>query len=131
MFLEALRRRNPFLIEQAIALHQGGSLPANAYVIDLDTVEENARTIANAAEKLGLTTLAMTKQMGRNGSFCRAVKRGGITKAVAVDMECARGRFHLQAFRMLCRFRPRRAAAQNQQRRTDCHMRLPALRLPS
>jgi predicted amino acid racemase len=28
--------------------------------------------------------------MGRNGSFCAAVMRGGIGKAVAVDMECAR-----------------------------------------
>ena len=90
MFLDVLRRRNPVLIEQAIALHQAGRLPANAYVIDLDAVEENARTIASAAEKLGLTTLAMTKQMGRNGSFCRAVQRGGIAKAVAVDMQCAR-----------------------------------------
>ena len=32
----------------------------------------------------------MTKQMGRNGSFCRAVVKGGIPAAVAVDMECAR-----------------------------------------
>ena len=32
----------------------------------------------------------MTKPMGRNASFCRAVKRGGIAKTVAVDMECAR-----------------------------------------
>ena len=32
----------------------------------------------------------MTKQMGRNASFCRAAMRGGIDKAVAVDMECAR-----------------------------------------
>ena len=90
MFLDVLRRRNPSLIEHAIALHQAGKLPANAYVIDLDAVEDNARAIAGAAEKLGLTTLAMTKQMGRNRSFCRAVKRGGIPKAVAVDMECAR-----------------------------------------
>ncbi len=71
MFLDVLRRRNPALIEQAIALHQAGSLPANAYVIDLDAVEENARRIASAAEKLGLTTFAMTKQIGRNGSFCQ------------------------------------------------------------
>ena len=35
MFLQPLRRRNPALIEQAIALHQAGSIPANAYVIDL------------------------------------------------------------------------------------------------
>jgi predicted amino acid racemase len=90
MFLDALRRRNPQLIEQAIALHQAGKLPANACVIDLDMVEANARAIANTAARLELTTFAMTKQMGRNASFCAAVKRGGISKAVAVDMECAR-----------------------------------------
>ena len=28
--------------------------------------------------------------MGRSGDFCRAVKEGGITEAVAVDVECAR-----------------------------------------
>jgi len=90
MFLDLIRRRNPELIERAIALHQAGKLPANSYVIDLDAVEENARLIAGEAGKHGLKVFAMTKQMGRNGSFCRAVARGGIAKAVAVDMECAR-----------------------------------------
>jgi predicted amino acid racemase len=90
MFLDLIRRRNPALIEQAIALHQSGRLPANAYVIDLDAVEANARLIADAAGKYGLKTYAMTKQMGRNASFCQAVMRGGIGKAVAVDMACAR-----------------------------------------
>jgi predicted amino acid racemase len=90
MFVDVLRRRNPQLIEQAIALHQAGKLPANAYVIDLDSVEANARAISEAAARLGLTTFAMTKQVGRNASFCAAVMRGGIGKAVAVDMECAR-----------------------------------------
>ena len=94
MFLDVLRRRNPSLIEHAIALHQSGKLPANAYVIDLEAVEDNAHAIAGAAERLGLTTLAMTKQMGRNPSFCRALKRGGIAKVVAVDMECARAADH-------------------------------------
>src|SRR6185437_16970671 len=70
--------------------HQAGKLPANAYVIDLDSVEVNARAIADAATTLGLTTFAMTKQMGRSPSFCAAVKRGGISSAVAVDMACAR-----------------------------------------
>src|SRR5262249_56717962 len=32
----------------------------------------------------------MTKQMGRNPAFCRALREGGIEAAVAVDMECAR-----------------------------------------
>jgi predicted amino acid racemase len=90
MFLESLRRRNPALIEQSIALHQAGKIPADSYVIDLDAVEGNARTIAGVAAKFGFKTYAMTKQMGRNGSFCRAVAKGGIDRAVAVDMECAR-----------------------------------------
>jgi predicted amino acid racemase len=93
MFLDVLRRRNPQLIEQTMALHQAAKLPANAYVIDLDSVEANARAISDAAARLGLTTFAMTKQMGRNASFCAAVKRGGIGGAVAVDMECARAAY--------------------------------------
>lgn len=90
MFLDALRRRNPKLIEQAIALHQAGKIPANSYVIDLDTVEANAHTIATEARRRGLKVFAMTKQMSRSPSFCKAVARGGITKAVTVDMEDAR-----------------------------------------
>ena len=50
MFLDVIRRRNPRLIEQAIALHQFGQLPANTYVIDLDAVEANARAIAVKAD---------------------------------------------------------------------------------
>lgn len=90
MFLDLIRRRNPALIEHTIALHQAGKLPANTYVIDLDAVQANARHIAGEAASFGLKAFAMTKQMGRNGSFCRAVAAGGISKAVAVDMECAR-----------------------------------------
>ena len=89
MFLDVIRRRNPRLIEAAIALHQSGELPANTYVIDLDAVEDNARAISAKADSLGLTVMAMTKQMGRNESFCRAVMRGGIARSVAVDLECA------------------------------------------
>jgi predicted amino acid racemase len=89
MFLDLIRRRNPRLIEAAIALHQRGELPANTYVIDLDAVEDNARAISAKAGSLGLTVMAMTKQMGRNESFCRAVMRGGIARGVAVDLECA------------------------------------------
>jgi predicted amino acid racemase len=84
-----MRRRNPRLIEAAIALHQSGKLPANTYVIDLEAVEDNARAISVKAASLGLTVMAMTKQMGRNESFCRAVMRGGIARSVAVDLECA------------------------------------------
>ncbi|MDX8461643.1 alanine racemase [Mesorhizobium humile] len=90
MFLDVLRRRNPAFIEAAIGLHQQGKLPANAYVLDLDTVEHNAKVLRDEADRLGLKVFAMTKQVGRSSSFCKAVMRGGIERAVAVDMACAR-----------------------------------------
>jgi len=90
MFLDPIRRRNPRLIEAAIRLHQAGRIPADAYLIDLDAVEANARLIAGEAARHGMTAFAMTKQMGRNGDYCRAIMRGGIGASVNVDMECVR-----------------------------------------
>ncbi|MEX3009746.1 alanine racemase [Hoeflea sp. TYP-13] len=89
MFLDVLRRRNPQFIEAAIALHQQGRIPTNAYVLDLDAVEENARLFGAEADRRGLKVFAMTKQVGRNSGFCKAIMRGGIDRAVAVDMACA------------------------------------------
>jgi len=90
MFLDVLRRRNPRFIEAAQALHREGRIPANAYVIDLDTIERNARILKDEATRLGLKAFAMTKQFGRSSSACRAIMRGGIDSAVAVDMACAK-----------------------------------------
>ncbi|MBN9552699.1 MAG: alanine racemase [Alphaproteobacteria bacterium] len=90
MFLDVLRRRNPAFVEAAIGLHQQGKLPANAYVLDLDAVERNAKVLKDEADRLGLNIFAMTKQVGRSSSFCKAVMRGGIERAVAVDMAGAR-----------------------------------------
>src|SRR5687768_5512306 len=42
------------------------------------------------SDRHGMKIFAMTKQMGRNGSFCAAIRRGGIEEAVAVDMADAR-----------------------------------------
>jgi predicted amino acid racemase len=88
MFLDVTRRRNPSLILAAQKLHQVGLVPANSYVLDLDVVESNARVLKQEADRLGLKVFAMTKQVSRNSGFCAAVKRGGIDKAVAVDMAC-------------------------------------------
>lgn len=90
MFLDILRRRNPRFVEAAIALHRAGSIPANAYVYDLDAVEANARQLKTEADRTGLKIFAMIKQVGRSSSFAGAVMRGGIDRAVAVDMACAR-----------------------------------------
>jgi predicted amino acid racemase len=90
LFLDLLRRRNPDLITAAIALHQRGELPANTYVLDLDAVTANARTLRAEADRLGLRAYAMTKQMGRNPDFIAALRAGGLDAAVAVDIDDAR-----------------------------------------
>jgi predicted amino acid racemase len=90
MFLDLLRRRNPALVDAVVELHQQGELPANTFAIDLDAVRANAAAFAAEAGRLGLTTFAMTKQMGRNPDFCRALVDGGIRASVAVDMADAR-----------------------------------------
>ncbi|GLI26399.1 amino-acid racemase [Agromyces rhizosphaerae] len=89
MFLPLLRRRNPKLIDAAVAFHRSGALPPNTYVIDLDAVERNAAAVSAEADRLGLTAFAMTKQIGRNPDASRAIRAGGIRHAVGVDLECA------------------------------------------
>ncbi len=90
MFLDLLIRRNPAFLEAAIALHQAGELPANAYVLDLDLVRANAQAIRREADRHSLEVFAMTKQVGRVPGFVDALVAGGITAGVAVDMDCAR-----------------------------------------
>jgi predicted amino acid racemase len=89
VFLTLLQRRNPALLAAAAALHQAGDLPPNTYVLDLATIEQNAAALAAESSRLGLTPFAMTKQIGRNPDASRAVRAGGITHAVGVDLECA------------------------------------------
>ncbi len=89
MFLELLRRRNPALLQAAADLHRTGELPANCYAIDLDAVGRNAVAIKAEADRLGLTTFAMVKQLGRNPDVSRRLVDAGITHAVGVDLECA------------------------------------------
>jgi predicted amino acid racemase len=89
MFLDLLRRRNPGFLRAAAQLHHSGELPANCYALDLDAVRDNATAIKREADRLGLRSFAMTKQMGRNPDLCRTVRDAGITEAVGVDLQCA------------------------------------------
>jgi predicted amino acid racemase len=90
VFLGVLMRRNPAFLEAVIDLHQRGEVPANAFALDLDVVRANAEATRQAADRHGLQTFAMTKQVGRAPGFCAALLAGGIDAGVAVDMACAR-----------------------------------------
>ncbi len=85
MFLDVTQKLNNRLIEVSLDLHQRGKIPPNTYVLDLDTVKQNATILKNEANKLGIELFFMTKQFGRNPLVAKAIVEAGIDKAVAVD----------------------------------------------
>ncbi len=90
MFLTRLQQQNPQFAEAVIDLHQSGELPPDTYVIDLDMLGTNARTLTTEAHRLGLDVIAMTKQFGRNPSALDTLRANGVDSFVAVDLTCAR-----------------------------------------
>jgi predicted amino acid racemase len=90
VFLSNLIRQNPQFASAVIDLHQADQLPPDCYVIDLDTMAENARSITSEAHRLGMSVIAMTKQFGRNPDALRTLRTNGVDSFVAVDVTCAR-----------------------------------------
>src|SRR5687767_4744335 len=78
VFLTNLIRQNPEFASAVIDLHQAGELPPDCYVLDLDTMAENARTITGEAHRLGMSVVAMTKQFGRNPDALRTLRENGV-----------------------------------------------------
>ena len=89
MYLQRLIERNPRLMESALTLHQSGRIPPNTWVIDLDTIAENARALSATARQLGLTTYLMSKQYARNPYVSALALANGLHKIVAVDATCS------------------------------------------
>lgn len=85
MFLETLVARNPRLAEIAFDLHQRGLIQPDCYLLDLDTIEKNAKSMLLLAEKNDLDLYFMTKQLGRNPAVSRVLTNLGFKGAVVVD----------------------------------------------
>jgi predicted amino acid racemase len=77
--------RNPAMLEAAIRLHQEGAIPPATHLIDLDAVCSNARVIAEAARRFGLTAFAMTKQDGHEPHMTGVVLDAGFDGVTAVE----------------------------------------------
>ena len=86
MFLWKLKERNPNFIKAATELHRSGQIGPTTYVIDLDTIEKNARIIKEEANNCGLLLYPMTKQIGRNPLVAKIMLEG-TRGAVAVDID--------------------------------------------
>ncbi len=93
MFLNKLMERNPEFVQAVVKLHQEGKIPSNSYVLDVDMMGENTKILKETGDKLGLTVLPMTKQIGRNPAVIRKMRDCGIEACVVVDMADARAVF--------------------------------------
>lgn len=89
MLLERTLEKNPAMVEAAVRLHQDGLIPAGSWMFDLDAIADNARAIATEAQRLGLRTYLMTKQIGRNPMVTAVALQQGLESTVSVDMQCA------------------------------------------
>lgn len=87
MFINMTLRRNEGLIRVAANLHQEGKIPANTYVIDLDSLEHNVNKLSQTAQQHGMNLYYMTKQIGRSGFVGKVIEQNGIKRAVAVDID--------------------------------------------
>ncbi len=88
MFLDALIKRNPALIEASVTLLSQGRILPDSYVIDVDSFIDNAKKLKETADKHEIKLYAMTKQIGRNPILARIlVDELGYEGIVCVDFK--------------------------------------------
>jgi len=85
MFLEKTIERNHRLVELAMEYIATGIIQPDTYVIDLDSLIDNAKKMLESAKKTGIHLYFMTKQIGRNPYIAQKLMDLGYDGAVCVD----------------------------------------------
>lgn len=85
MFLDKMMEVNPELIDLAMQLHQQQKLAPDTYVVDVDTLLNNARLMLDEANKHSIQLYFMLKQLGRNPWLAKELMKLGYRGAVVVD----------------------------------------------
>ena len=85
MFLQTLLERNRPLAELGLKWQQQGKILPDTYLLDLDTICQNAAAMKAEADKYGIRLYFMLKQIGRNPVVAKALMDIGFAGAVCVD----------------------------------------------
>ena len=85
MFLSRLKENNTALLEYAFEAAKKGEILPDTYILDLDTIIQNAKVMKEEADKYNLDLYFMLKQIGRNPVVARALQDLGFAGAVCVD----------------------------------------------
>ena len=82
MFLEQTIKKNPGMIETAFHLHRTGALLPDSFVVDMDTLMENAKNMLKTAKDADIRLYFMLKQLGRNPYIAKELVKAGYEGAV-------------------------------------------------
>lgn len=85
MFLNKLLENNRPLVEFAQKAHFDGILLPDTYILDLDTIEQNARLLLDFGIQNNIRLYFMLKQIGRIPAVGRLLSKLGFAGAVCVD----------------------------------------------
>lgn len=85
MFVNKVIERNSKLIDAIIQLHENGEILPDSYVVDMDTLVDNAKRILAEAKKYDMKLYFMLKQLGRNPYVAQELVKLGYDGAVVVD----------------------------------------------
>lgn len=87
MFLDKTIEKNSKLIETSFHLHQDGKVLPDSYIVDLDTLLQNAKAILEQGKKQNIDLYFMLKQLGRNPFIAKELVKIGYKGAVVVDFK--------------------------------------------
>ena len=87
MFLNKMLSQNKKLVEIAFDLHQIGLILPDSYIVDMDTLLENAKKIYKEAKQQNIDTYFMLKQLGRNPVIAKELIKIGYKGCVVVDFK--------------------------------------------
>lgn len=94
MFLDIVRNNNFDLIKIALDFHKRGLILPDSYILDVDTILENAARILEEANKNNIKLYAMTKQIGRVPYIAKKIVDIGYLGVVTVDFKEAQIMIH-------------------------------------
>lgn len=87
MFLSKVIEENPEIVQACFALHQAGRILPDSYIVDMDSLIENAKKIVKKGEENGIRLYFMLKQIGRNPYIAKKLMEIGFAGAVVVDFK--------------------------------------------
>lgn len=85
MFLHQTLKLNKPLVDFSIKAHKNGKLLPDTFVIDLDSLLDNAKKILEKASSYNIELYFMLKQLGRNPYIAQKLIDIGYKSAVVVD----------------------------------------------